>query len=245
VGLEGNALVNFAIQRADRLYRQIFEALAKDIRCGNYRPGELLPSERDLSKQLGVSRTSVREALVALEVGGFVEIRTGYGVCVAARPPTDEAEPPDDGGGVDHLMTARTVIEAEVAAMAAATGTDEQIAELGRLVTTMAGEIDDQRAFYEDDRRFHALISAMTGNPIFSEITEVLWKKRQSEHYAAFERQYSGRATIEKMCADHSDILAALERRDAAAARDTMRRHIEHARAILFDEPEETGAVGA
>jgi DNA-binding transcriptional regulator YhcF (GntR family) len=67
-----------------RLYRQIAEQIRGLIRSGEYRPGARLPPERDLAKQLGVSRPSVREALIALEVEGLVEVRIGSGIYVHA-----------------------------------------------------------------------------------------------------------------------------------------------------------------
>src|SRR6187549_1894483 len=100
-----------------RLYRQIADQIAALIERGEYKAGARLPPERDLAKQLGVSRPSVREALIALEVEGYVEVRVGSGVYVqgARAAPTAAAEPLPEDSGPFELIKARWLIEAECA----------------------------------------------------------------------------------------------------------------------------------
>lgn len=221
--------------KVERLYRQISNILIKFIREGHFAPGQMLPGERDLAKQLGVSRSSVREALIALEINGWVEIRTGHGVYVSQTLPDEVEVPADLEAGVEDLMEAREVIEGEIAALAATKATDAQLDELGRLVEAMEGTVSDLAAFHDQDRRFHELIGAMTGNPVFVEITDMLWKKRASAHYAEFEKQFSGQTVARSMCADHRTIQQALRSRDPEAARTAMREHIRNAQSKLFD----------
>src|SRR6476469_7382201 len=104
-----------------RLYRQIAEQLRALITSGEFKPGERLPAERDLAKQMGVSRPSVREALIALEVEGWVEVRTGSGVFVLDRTHKRKADTkvPDNEWGPLEIIRARRVIEGEIAALAA------------------------------------------------------------------------------------------------------------------------------
>lgn len=220
--------------KVERLYRQISNVLIRYIREGHFAPGQLLPGERDLAKQLGVSRSSVREALIALEINGWVEIRTGHGVFVSQKLPDASEVPSDEGVGVAYLMEAREVVEGEIAALAAKNGTDEQLAEIARLVAVMENEVADRTAFHDHDRHFHQLIGAMTGNPVFVEITDLLWKKRQSLHYAAFEKQFSGESVARDMCADHRAILGALQSRNSKAAKAAMQKHIKNAYNQLF-----------
>src|SRR5438128_3373997 len=102
-----------------RLYRQIADQIAALIERGEYAVGERLPPERDLAKQLGVSRPSVREALIALEVEGYVEVRVGSGVYVGGpRTGAAPAALPADSGPFE-LIRARSLIESECAALAA------------------------------------------------------------------------------------------------------------------------------
>src|ERR1700682_6560915 len=89
-----------------RLYRQIADQMAALIEKGEYGPAQRLPPERDLAKQLGVSRPSVREALIALEVEGYVEVRVGSGVYVLGPRPTARAEPLPAGSGPFELLHA-------------------------------------------------------------------------------------------------------------------------------------------
>src|SRR3569623_34716 len=105
-----------------RLYRQIAGQLRTLIGKGEFKPGARQPAERDLAKQLGVSRPSVREALIALEVEGWVEVRTGAGVFVlerAKKPIVTRKSIAENEWGPLELIRARRVIEGEVAALAA------------------------------------------------------------------------------------------------------------------------------
>src|ERR1700675_4665580 len=110
-----------------RLYRQIADQIAALIEKGEYAAGQRLPPERDLAKQLGVSRPSVREALIALEVEGYVEVRVGSGVYVVGRGGGARAEPLSADSGPFELIKARWLIEAECAALAARQATKAQV----------------------------------------------------------------------------------------------------------------------
>jgi len=228
--------------KVERLYRQISNVLIQFIRDGHFAPGQLLPGERDLAKQLGVSRSSVREALIALEINGWVEIRTGHGVYVRPTLPHDAeaaagGDTADEDIGVEALMEARETIEGEVAALAAKKATEAQLDDITRIVEQMEEDaaVGDMEAFHEHDQQFHQMIGAMTGNPVFVEITDMLWRKRKTLHYAKFERRYSDNSIIVSMCADHRMILEAIRSRGAGTARQAMRRHIRNAQKHLFD----------
>src|SRR6266566_3772624 len=126
------------IQAVDdrRLYRQIADQLTMLITSGEFRRGERLPSERDLAVQLGVSRPSVREALIALEIQGLVEVRVGAGIFVAQaeRAP---AVPINEGQGPFELLRARWLIEGEIAALSARESTKADLALTRTAVETM------------------------------------------------------------------------------------------------------------
>src|SRR5687767_15779377 len=110
-----------------RLYRQIADQITALIERGEYGAGARLPPERDLARQLGVSRPSVREALIALEVEGYVEVRVGSGVYVLDRGASAVPEPLPADSGPFELIKARWLIEAECAALAAKAATKAQI----------------------------------------------------------------------------------------------------------------------
>ena len=135
-----------------RLYRQIADQIRTLIGSGEFPAGSRLPSERDLAKQLGVSRPSVREALIALEVEGLVEVRIGSGIyaleqagkSVAAT--ADAAEPVEAEAGPFELLRARYVIESECAALAAKTAKKPQVQAIEAALDEMQGEMQGARS---------------------------------------------------------------------------------------------------
>src|SRR5215472_10158158 len=120
-----------------RLYRQIADQLSKLISSGEFEEGARLPSERELAAQLGVSRPSVREALIALEIEGKVEVRVGAGIYVAARRLVGVADPAKEGQGPFELLRARWLIEGEIAAEAARHATADELSAVRAAVEDM------------------------------------------------------------------------------------------------------------
>src|SRR5438105_6296377 len=110
-----------------RLYRQIADQIRTLIRAGEFTAGSRLPPERDLARQLGVSRPSVREALIALEVEGLVEVRVGSGIYVRHAPLAPKREELPAETGPFELLRARWIIEGECAALAAKSATKAQL----------------------------------------------------------------------------------------------------------------------
>src|SRR5215472_8566877 len=147
-----------------RLYRQIADQIAALIEKGEYGAGQRLPPERDLAKQLGVSRPSVREALIALEVEGYVEVRVGSGVYVlGAQPPARSTALPADSGPFE-LIRARWLIEGECAALAAKNATRAQVRAMEEALQAMARERDRGVMQLASDRLFHMRIAEASGN---------------------------------------------------------------------------------
>lgn len=232
--------MEFPTLKPQKLYQQISQLIIDYIREGRFQPGEALPAERNLSKLLGVSRSSVREALIALEISGWVEIRVGNGVFVRSPMPDDETpmdipvEPEFDVVSIQDLLKAREVIEGELAASAATNATDAQIGELTSLFQTMRAALDDTMGFHEFDKRFHVLVGEMTGNPLLVSIVEDLWSKRYTPMFLRLEEHYSGNSLIRYWDNDHQAIVAAIVARDARRARTAMRRHIRNILSRLF-----------
>ena len=119
-----------------RLYRQIADQLRSLIGNGEFTVGARLPAERDLARQFGVSRPSVREALIALEVEGWVEVRTGSGVYVQDRAQRKAERLPGTEWGPLELIRARRVVEGETAALAAAQARRKDLDAMARAMTT-------------------------------------------------------------------------------------------------------------
>ncbi|MBP2837169.1 MULTISPECIES: FadR/GntR family transcriptional regulator [Dickeya] len=221
--------------KVERLYRQISTLLINCIRNGQFAAGQLLPSERELAKQLGVSRSSIREALIALEITGWVEIRTGNGVYV--NDPLPEAPSvvlPEDEFSLRAFIQARQVYEAMMAELAAVHATDEQRAALQEITRDLSRlHINDAQFLYED-KRFHLLVSEMSGNEVLQDMMEYLWNKRQSSRFVRLETLYADSDFPRTMNQDHADIADAIIARDPARARTSMERHLQHVYDHLF-----------
>lgn len=128
-----------------RLYRQIADQIRALIKRGEYAAGSRLPPERDLARQLGVSRPSVREALIALEVEGLVDVRIGSGIYVRAPDAITASNGQDAAAGPFELLRARYVIESECAALAAKSAKRAQVAAIEEALDEMDREMDAGR----------------------------------------------------------------------------------------------------
>jgi DNA-binding FadR family transcriptional regulator len=210
-----------------RLYEQISRKLAKAIAEEKYDLGQRLPSERELAQSFGVSRPTVREAIIALELDGLVEVRLGSGVYVTNRHPPSGTEGAKDIGPFE-LLEARRVIEGEVCALAALRIDDAQLKQLSELIAEMR---DDNRhneilMSEEADRRFHELIATATQNSGLIAAVQMLWDAR-SRSPQSHSMDDKGRAGGLKPPVDeHAAILRALKRRDPESARTAMHEHI-------------------
>ena len=224
--------------KVERLYRQISNVLINCIKTGQFLPGAMIPSERDLSKQLGVSRSSIREALIALEITGWVEIRTGNGVYVSNPLPDGSpvvyAAPAEEEFSLQSLVKARQIYEAMTAELAAINGTDDQRAKLKEIARELNELNANNDAFLEADRRFHLMISEMTGNEVLHDMMGYLWDKRQSRRFMRLESHYTEVDFAREMNADHQGILDSILARDGAGAKARMSRHLQHVYDQLF-----------
>lgn len=213
--------------KVQRLYLQVADQLTRTIRAGTPSPGERLPSERDLAEQFGVSRPTIREAMIALEIAGLVEIRSGSGVYVAEASPANAGPVLDQGAGPFEILEARRIVECEAAALAAARITEEQLTALGSLLMEMQRENQRENMTERADERFHCGIAEAAGNSVVSATVAWLWQLRNdsviSTRFHQRLRQEGSRPIIE----DHRRILAALAARDAGAARIAMAEHLQ------------------
>lgn len=218
------------VLQPQRLYRQIADLLAGHIQKGDFPPGTYLPSERDLAKQLGVSRSSVREALIALEVTGVVDIRVGNGVYVVDQPKADDATNNAPGVSPFELLEARSLFESEVTALAAQEARPEQIALIEDTITAMAASKGNHTDFLEQDHLFHLRIAEATSNQVLIDLVEYLWAERCSPLFCKFEEHYSDLSLKDSTVDDHIAILEAIKVGDSRRARVAMKDHITHVR---------------
>lgn len=211
-----------------RRYLQIARQLAVDIESGRYATGERLPPERELAQTLDVSRTTVREALLALEIMRFIEIKVGAGVYVldpSKRGPSDLSEP--DSFAPSEVLSARRLIEAETAALAAVAATPAQLDGLRQANHRMSETIDNVAAFDAADALFHELVAEAAGNDVLSSFVSKLWRMRESAMWAFWYDQTRHPDNRRQSVEDHRAILRAFERRNADAARTAMQSHLD------------------
>ena len=215
-----------------RLYRQIAEQLRSAITAGEYAVGSRLPAERDLVKQLGVSRPSVREALIAMEVEGWVEIRTGSGVYVLERSGTLRASAvaPTEWGPLE-LIRARRVVEGEVAALAAVQAKRKDLAQMALALQAMRDDAEAGRLPLDGDRAFHSAVVQACGNVVLTETVQAFWDSRRGPLFTRLGGYFE---TVESWCAaiaEHEAVLGAIRAHDAAGARAAMHAHMDKAHA--------------
>jgi len=207
-----------------RLYRQIADQIAQLIASGEFPPGARLPAERELATSLGVSRASVREAIISLDMAGLVEVRVGTGIFVTA-PAAQSAAARDAGPGPFELLQARKLIEGEIAAAAAAAATQSDLDLLRQCVLRMEAHVDDFAAREASDREFHLGIAKATGNGSLELVVEGLWDQR-AELWGRLQRHFHTPELARKAIRDHAAILNAIVARDPKGARAAMHRHL-------------------
>jgi DNA-binding FadR family transcriptional regulator len=222
---------------SSRLYRQIAEQLRGLIAEGEFATGTRLPAERDLAKQLGVSRPSVREALIALEVEGWVEVRTGSGIYVQAPQQRQRGHAARNGNGNGHasewgplqVMQARELVEAEVAALAARHARKAQVGAMASALQQMREEAAAGIEPRAGDEAFHTAIAEACGNEVLSDTVRGYWSARHGPLFTRLGDYFENPASWSAALVEHAAVLDAIRARDAQAARDAMQQHLKKA----------------
>ena len=214
-----------------RLYRQIAEQLRALMEIGEFAIGQRLPAERDLAVQLGVSRPSVREALIALEVEGWVEVRSGSGVYVLKNkaPPKSDAKAAYDEWGPLELIMARGLIEGEAAALSAQRASKEQIACMADALAQMKLALKDGKDPLVGDELFHSAIAQACGNEVLRDTVSRYWQARRSPLYRRLADYFERPASWRVVLAEHGAVLKAIKNRSPVAAREAMQGHMNKA----------------
>jgi len=203
----------------------VAQVLAGRIRTGEYRIGGRLPSERELAQSLSVSRPTVREAIMSLELDGLVEVKLGSGVYVRRATPSQSAAAPDVGPF--ELLEARRIIESEVCACAALRISVSALARLDELIADMERENEHDVVLSERaDRQFHELIAEATENTALMAAVTALWDARARAPLIRRLSVKAHAAGVKPGVAEHRAILAALAARDPHAARNAMSAHL-------------------
>jgi len=208
----------------DRLYQELARKLIEEMSAGRFPVGSRLPAERELAAQYEVSRPTVREAMIALEVQGLVEVRIGSGAYVLRLP--GKSDVPGFNITAFELTEARLLFEGEAAALAATQISDAELGEIEGLVHEIARENLAPKGTDKADRAFHLAIARATRNNAVFETIKNLWKLRYTSPEAALLHEKARTANVKPVVDEHTAILEALKLRDPAAARAAMRAHL-------------------
>jgi len=218
------------------LVSSLSSALEREILSGRFKVGDRLPTESELSRTTGVSRTVVREAVAALRASGLVETRRGAGAFVTAQVERPRGGPGMIRAAIDDIMAVlelRLAVEVEAAALAAARHTDEDLGAMSAVLDGVTANGGNWAVAVGADMAFHRALATATRNKYFVDFIDYLGE-------FAFPRRHLDPATsatyrledhMDRIEAEHRAILEAIRQRDSALASAEMRRHLSSSRA--------------
>jgi DNA-binding FadR family transcriptional regulator len=223
--------------KTQRRYQEVAARISRYVAEHGLVPGSRLPGEIDLAKVCGVSRPTIREAMVALEIAGELEIRSGSGAYVreAVNPMSLVL---DSGPGPFELLRARLLIEGEIASDAALYASAGDLAKIEKTLQSMRRLVLSKTNAQVSDRQFHVAIGEAAKNSVLASIVDGLW----AGMFAPMYHRLSQRAGLDRHQAealeDHEAIFTAIAERNPNEARRAMRRHLYHVEEHLTsDEP--------
>lgn len=225
-----------------RLYRQIADQLRQLIDDGEFAEGQRLPTERELALKLGVSRPTVREALIALEVDGRIRIRVGSGIYVQRRPraqplaePASQISTASPIAGPFEILKARALFEGVVAAEAAEAATPADIARIDDVVTAMRLAQHPGQASLAVDRAFHVAVAECLRNDAITKIVGDLFDQRINPYFEQLASYFENAASWQAALAEHAAIRDRIAAHDGPGARDAMRLHFDQSQLRFSD----------
>jgi len=222
--------------RSQRRFEQVAEQISKLIKKGKLKPGARLPPERELAKQLEVSRPTVREAMIALEISGLVEVRVGSGIYVLETEKKNlklSNKIKDIGPGPLELIEARKEIEGNNAALAAQRIDAKCLEQLEQAIENM---VQDNLVGADGDREFHLLVAKATGNSVLETLTTYLWDQQQnSPMWTKLLELMQEKKLHTTILDDHQSLLDSFRQKNPKEAQAIMRNHLNNARDIYFD----------
>jgi GntR family transcriptional regulator, transcriptional repressor for pyruvate dehydrogenase complex len=211
--------------KQQKVYEAAMSQLLALIEHGTYQPGDRLPTERQLSEELGISRASVRQALTGLAAMGVVQSRPGDGTYVASK---SDAMWRLDAASARELLEARRVIESGTARLAALQRTDELLRELEAIVQVMDEQVSEGVHPVDTDREFHRTIARCAGNPWLEQAMEALAEQMSGPEWHRMKVWgLSGPEQTQRIQEQHWMIFRAIRDRDPEAAEAGIRQHIQ------------------
>jgi GntR family transcriptional regulator, transcriptional repressor for pyruvate dehydrogenase complex len=227
---------DFEVVRKNKVYEEVAQQIERLI-LKKLRPGDKLPSERELAEMLKVSRSSIRDAIRGLELRGLVEPRQGAGTIVrevSSEPSTNPFASALNRRRelVSELLDFRKMLEPPLAARAAMHATAGEIAEMEDILQRQEEKQIQGDAAVAEDAEFHYSIALASGNSVVLKVLDILMDLLRDTRERSL--QLDGRP--QKSLAGHRRILAAIKRHDGEAAKSAMRRHIEDVEEIILDK---------
>ncbi|ANZ32232.1 FadR/GntR family transcriptional regulator [Parageobacillus thermoglucosidasius] len=214
-----------------KVYHEIIEQIQTAIRSGQLKPGDRLPSERDLAKQFQVSRTTIKEAITVMEAIGVLEIRTGIGTFV--RKTSENLDEDlndilaDNGAEIDELMEFRQAVEVEAAYYAAVRGSLEDKQKLRQQFEELEKAVRSKKLPAKSDFAFHMQISKMSGNVLFFKTMELISDKLLRSVTKNTVNTMAGAGNPKDVLEEHRAICEAILKGDGMEARRAMRHHLD------------------
>lgn len=234
-----------SIGNGERLYQKVAAQIAQKIVSGDLPMESKLPTERKLAETLEVSRPTVREAMIALELAGLIDIKGGSGSYVRNVPQTEmDVEALFDVGHSPYeIIGTRLILEVELAGQAALNATDSDIEQMRQAVKTGWQDFETQikrvESFANDaDGQFHRAIASCSKNNLNTAIVRFLWKGLRSPLIRAMEDKANLEQYAELPLLDHEAILRAIENRDEEGAKNAMHRHLVRYQKLLGGSPD-------
>ncbi|MBP2170001.1 GntR family uxuAB operon transcriptional repressor [Erwinia toletana] len=225
--------------RPQRPYQEVGGMLRTMIIRQQFALGDRLPPEREIAEQLDVTRTVLREALIMLEIEGLIEVRRGSGIFVVMLPQDHNADAADSSqcndAGPFELLQARQLLESNIAEFAALQATRDDIVKMRRAL-----QIEEQELASEDhesgDMQFHLAIAEATHNSMLVELFKQSWQWRENNPmWIQLHRHLQDTHYRQAWLTDHKQILAALIKKDARAAKLAMWQHLENVKVRLLE----------
>ena len=227
---------DFEVIRKGKVYEEVAKQIERLI-LKKLKPGDKLPSERELAEMLQVSRSSIRDAIRGLELVGMVEPRQGAGTIVRELAIESVNNPFADAlerrqKSVGELLDFRKMLEPPLAARAAMHASADEISEMEEILQRQEDKLEQGEVTIAEDAEFHYSVALASGNSVVLKVIDILMELLRETR----ERSLQVKGRSQKSLAGHRRILAAIKRRDAEAAKAAMRRHIEDVEEIVMNK---------
>jgi GntR family transcriptional repressor for pyruvate dehydrogenase complex len=227
---------DFELIRRNKVYEEVAKQIERLI-LKKLKPGDKLPSERELAETLRVSRSSIRDAIRGLELMGLVEPRQGAGTIVRETSVEALVNPFANAlkrrqEMVSELLDFRKMLEPPLAARAAAHASPDDVSEMEEILQRQAEKQDQGEPAVAEDTEFHYSVALASGNSVVLKVLDIVMDQLRETR----ERSLQVEGRPQKSLAGHRRILAAIKRHDAEAAKAAMRRHIEDVEEIVLNK---------